>query len=283
MAIRRSGQSASLPLPFIRPYFGIGTNDLSKACCTNGGKIMRIRIAIKTALATGIVAALLAGTTRANAQKINGAGATFPAPIYQKWFFEYNKTHPGVTFNYAAVGSGGGIDQYKAGTVDVVATDAPLSDAEQSSMPQPTLHIPTVAGAVVMAYNVPGIGTGMKLSGETISGIYLGHITTWNHPAIAKDNPGAKLPASPITVVHRSDGSGTSYIYTSYLSAVSGEWNSKIGVGKSVNWPIGIGGKGSDGVAGLIKNSPGSIGYVELAYALQNKLHYGTVEDNAGK
>src|SRR5258708_33618334 len=244
MAIRRSGQSASLPLPFIRPYFGIGTNDHSETSFTHGGKIMRLRIAIKTALATGIVAASLAGTTRANAQKINGAGATFPAPIYQKWFFEYNKTHPGVTFNYAAIGSGGGIAQYKAGTVDFGATDAPLSDAEQSSMPQPTLHIPTVAGAVVMAYNVPGIGTGMKLSGETIAEIYLGHITTWNHPAIAKDNPGAKLPASPITVVHRSDGSGTSYIFTNYLSSVNPEWSSKVSFGKTVNWPPGLGRKG---------------------------------------
>jgi phosphate transport system substrate-binding protein len=244
---------------------------------------MRLTFALKTAIAAGFIAASIAGTTRANAQKINGAGASFPNPIYQKWIFEHKKINPGVEINYASVGSGAGIAQYKAGTVDFGATDAPLSDAEQSSMPQPTLHIPTVAGAVVMAYNVPGIGNGMRLSAESISGIYLGHITTWNHPAIAKDNPGATLPATPITVVHRSDSSGTTYIFTSYLGAVNGEWNSKVAIGKSVNWPVGIGGKGNDGVAGLIKNSAGSIGYVELAYAVQNKLNHGPVKNKAGK
>ncbi len=216
------------------------------------------------------------------AQTINGAGATFPYPIYSKWFYEYHKSNPGVTINYQSVGSGAGIAQYKAGTVDFGATDAPLSDSEQASMPQPTLHIPTVAGAEIMAYNVPGVGRGLKLSGDVIAGIYLGRITNWSDPRIVKQNPGVRLPASNITVVHRSDGSGTSYIYTNYLAAVSPEWRDKVGIGKTVNWPIGIGGKGNEGVAGLVKNSPGTIGYVELAYAVQNKLHYGPIRNRSG-
>jgi phosphate transport system substrate-binding protein len=167
--------------------------------------------------------------------------------------------------------------------VDFGATDAPLSDTEQASMPQPTLHIPTVAGAVVMAYNVPGVGPGLKLSGDVIADIYLGKITTWNHPRITKENPGVNLPGTAISVIHRADGSGTTYIYTSYLAAVSGEWSSKVGAGKSVNWPTGIGGKGNDGVAGLVRNSAGGIGYVELAYAVQTRLNYGPVRNRAGK
>ena len=226
---------------------------------------------------------MLFGAMPAISQTITGAGATFPAPIYQKWFFEYHKSHGGVTINYQPVGSGAGYALYKAGTVDFGASDAPLTDAELGAVPWPTLHIPTVAGAIVMAYNIPGVGPGLKLSGDVIADIYLGKITTWNHPRITGQNPGVNLPATNISVVHRSDGSGTTYIYTNYLSAVSGEWREKVGAGKSVNWRVGIGGKGNDGVAGLVRNAPGSIGYVELAYAVQTKLHYGPIKNLGGE
>jgi phosphate transport system substrate-binding protein len=224
------------------------------------------------------LAAVAVGAS-AGAQTINGAGATFPFPIYSKWFQAYTQAHPNVKFNYQPVGSGAGIAQYKAGTVFFAATDAPLSDAENASMPQPTLHVPTVAGAVVLAYNIPGIGPGLRLSGEVIADIYLGHIKTWNDPRIQKENPNITLPPTNITVAHRSDGSGTTYIYTNYLSAVSGEWKNKVGAGKSVSWPTGLGASGSSGVAGLIRGSQGTVGYVELAYALQNKLTYGPVKN----
>jgi phosphate transport system substrate-binding protein len=224
--------------------------------------------------------AALAGPVAA--QNINGAGATFPAPIYQKWFQAYSQANPGVKINYQPVGSGGGIAQYKAGTVDFGATDAPLSDAEQASMPQPTLHIPTVAGAEVLAYNIPGIGPGLRLSGDVIADIYLGKIKSWNDPRIQSQNASLTLPATAITVVHRSDGSGTTYIFTNYLTSVSEEWKSKVGAAKSVNWPTGIGGNGNAGVAGLVKNSPGAVGYVELAYAVQNKLPFGPIKNRSG-
>jgi phosphate transport system substrate-binding protein len=226
---------------------------------------------------------LAVGAARpATAQNINGAGATFPYPIYKKWFDAYHQAHPNVTINYQSVGSGAGIAQYKAGTVFFGATDAPLSDAEYASMPQPTLHIPTVVGSEVLAYNIPGVGPGLRLSGDVIADIYLGKIKTWNDPRIQKQNPSLSLPAQAITVVHRSDGSGTTYIFTSYLSAVSGEWKSKVGPGKSVNWPTGLGGNGNAGVAGLVRMSPGAVGYVELAYAVQNRLTYGPVRNRAG-
>jgi len=228
------------------------------------------------ALALGVITAVPSA-----AQTINGAGATFPAPIYTKWFQAYSQAHPNVKFNYQAVGSGAGIAQYKAGTVFFGATDAPVPDADLGSMP-PTVHIPTVAGSVVLAYNVKGIGAGLKLTGEIISGIYLGQITTWNDPRIQKENPNLTLPSEPISVVHRSDSSGTSYIFTNYLASVSSEWKNKVGAGKSVNWPVGLGGNGNAGVAGLIKSSSGSIGYVELAYAVTTKLNYGPVKNKSG-
>ena len=216
------------------------------------------------------------------AETLNGAGATFPNLIYTQWHGQFAATHSGNTINYQSIGSGAGIAQYKAGTVDFGATDAPLTDAEVSSLPQPTLHIPTVAGAVVMIYNIPGVGPGLHLTGDIIADIYLGKIKTWNDPRIEKLNAGRNLPSQPITVVHRADGSGTSFIYTSYLSAVSGEWKSGPGVGKSVSWPCGIGGAGNPAVAGLVKNSRGAIGYVELAYAIQNKLAYAAVRNKSG-
>lgn len=236
-----------------------------------------------SALATAAVALAVCAAPAARAQQLKGAGATFPAPIYQKWFFEYNKTHRNVSFDYQPVGSGGGVAQYKAGTVDFGATDAPLSDAERASIPWPTLHIPTVVGAEVLAYNLPGIANGLKLSGDVIADIYLGKIQRWNDRRIAAQNPGVRLPALPITVVHRSDGSGTTYIFTNYLSSVSREWATRVGTGKSVNWPLGLGGNGNSGVAGLVRHSPGAIGYVELAYAITTRLTYGPVRNRAGR
>lgn len=226
--------------------------------------------------------ATLGAATGASAQTINGAGATFPAPIYQKWFANYKAAHTNVKFNYQAVGSGAGYAQYKAGTVDFGASDAPLTNAEVGAVPWPTLHIPTVAGAVVLAYNIPGIGPGLRLDAAAVSGIYLGEIKTWNDPRLTKLNPNLSLPGSTINVVHRSDGSGTTYIFTNYLAAVSGDWKEKVGAGKSVSWPVGLGGNGNAGVAGLIKASPGSIGYVELAYATTNKLPFGPVKNKSG-
>ena len=232
--------------------------------------------------AFAISMAIAAASAPAVAQDLKGAGATFPYPIYSKWFFEYHKEHANVNITYQSIGSGGGIAQYKAGTVDFGASDAPLSDAEAASMPQPTLHIPTVVGSEVLAYNIPGVGPGLRLSGDVIADIFLGKIATWNDPRITGQNPNVKLPASAISVIHRSDGSGTTYIFTNYLSAVSPAWRSGPGAGKSVNWPTGIGGKGNEGVSGLVKNTPGAIGYVELAFAVQNRLPYGPIKNRAG-
>jgi phosphate transport system substrate-binding protein len=218
-----------------------------------------------------------------NAIYLNGAGATFPYPLYSKWFEEFGNTHPDVRINYQSIGSGGGIKQLQAGTVDFGASDAPLSDDEMKGMPHPVVHLPMVAGAVALAYNLPGVATGLNLSSGVIAGIFLGDITKWDDPKITALNPGMKLPALPVAVAHRSDGSGTSYIFTNYLAAVSPVWKSKVGSGKSVNWPAGIGGKGNEGVAGVLKQTPGSIGYVELAYAEQNKLPYASVQNKAGK
>ncbi|HYV57277.1 MAG TPA: phosphate ABC transporter substrate-binding protein PstS, partial [Candidatus Nitrosopolaris sp.] len=216
-------------------------------------------------------AALLLGTAAsADGLLINGAGATFPAPIYQKWFSEYNKLNPNIKFNYQAIGSGGGIQQFTAGTVDFGASDAPMKDDQIAKAPD-VVHIPTVLGAVVVAYHVPGV-TNLRLSGETLANIFLGKITKWNDPAVVADNPGTKLPDQAIVVARRSDGSGTNAIFTDYLSKVSPEFKTKVGSGTSVNWPVGLGGKGNDGVTGLVKSTPGAIGYVELAYAIQQKL-----------
>jgi phosphate transport system substrate-binding protein len=222
------------------------------------------RIKSNTLLPVAVVVATVvaASAPSARAETLNGAGATFPYPIYSKWFQAYTRANPGTTFNYQAVGSGAGIAQYKAGTVFFGGTDAPLSDAEARTMPQPTLHIPTVAGSIVLAYNVPGVGPGLRLSGDVIADIFLGQIKAWNDPRLVKLNPRVDLPSTAISVAHRSDGSGTTNIFTTYLSAVSPAWKQKVGAGKSVSWPVGLGGSGNPGVAGLIKNSTGSIGYV---------------------
>ena len=226
-------------------------------------------------------AALLLGTA-ASAQGllINGAGATFPFPIYSKWFSEYNRLHPDIKFNYQSIGSGGGIKQFTDGTVDFGASDAPMTD-EQISKASDVVHIPTVLGADVVAYNLPGLAD-LRLSPANVANIFLGKITRWNDPAIAADNPGAKLPDQAIAVAHRSDGSGTTYIWTDYLSKVSPEWKEKVGKGTSVNWPVGLGGKGNEGVTGIVKSTPGSIGYVELIYAIQQKLPMAQLKNKDG-
>ena len=213
---------------------------------------------------------------------LNGAGATFPNPMYQKWFSEYHKAHPDIQFNYQSIGSGGGIRQVLAQTVDFGASDGPMTDEQLSQAKTKILHIPTVMGAVVPAYNVPGVSTELKFTPEALAGIFLGKITTWNDPAIAKANPGVSLPNQTIIVVHRSDGSGTTYIFTDYLSKVSSEWANGPGKGTSVKWPVGLGGKGNEGVAGMIRQMQGGIGYIELIYAVQNKIDYGLVKNASG-
>ncbi|HKZ17581.1 MAG TPA: phosphate ABC transporter substrate-binding protein PstS [Geobacteraceae bacterium] len=213
---------------------------------------------------------------------INGAGATFPYPLYSKWFSEYAKIDPSVKFNYQSIGSGGGIKQITAQTVDFGASDKFLTDADLAKAPGKLLHIPTVMGAVVVTYNLPGIGKGLKLTPDVLTDIYFGKITKWNDPRIASVNKGINLPNSPIVVVHRSDGSGTTAIFTDYLSSVSADWKSKVGMGASVNWPVGLGGKGNEGVAGQVKNIKNSIGYVELAYAHENKLPYASMKNSSG-
>ncbi len=213
---------------------------------------------------------------------LNGAGATFPNPMYQKWFSEYHKTHPDVQFNYQSIGSGGGIRQVLAQTVDFGASDGPMTDEQLSQAKTKILHIPTVLGAVVPAYNVPGVAGELKFTPEALAGIFLGKITTWNDPALAKANPGVNLPNQPIIVIHRSDGSGTTYIFTDYLSKVSSEWQNGPGKGTAVKWPVGLGGKGNEGVAGMIRQMQGGVGYVELIYAVQNNISYGSVKNASG-
>jgi phosphate transport system substrate-binding protein len=217
---------------------------------------------------------------------LNGAGATFPNPIYSKWFSEYHKLHPELQVNYQSIGSGGGIRQVTEGTVDFGASDMPMSDAQlseaQTKLKAKILNMPTVLGAVVPAYNVPGVSGELKFTGEALAGIFLGKITKWNDTAISSSNPGVNLPDKDIIVVHRSDGSGTSFIWTDYLSKVSKDWESQVGRNTSVKWPIGLGGKGNEGVAGSIRQLQGSIGYVELIYALQNNIPYGSVRNAAG-
>lgn len=211
---------------------------------------------------------------------VNGAGATFPFPLYSKWFAEYNKLHPNLQFNYQSIGSGGGIQQITNGTVDFGASDAPMKDEQLAKAPG-IIHIPTVMGAVVLTYSAPIAS--LRLTPETISGIFLGKIQKWNDPAIAKVNAGTNLPDAAITVVHRSDGSGTSNIFTDYLSKVSPEWRDQVGAGTSVRWPVGLGAKGNEGVTGLVKQTPGAIGYVELAYANQNKLPTAELRNHDGR
>ncbi|HZQ67651.1 MAG TPA: phosphate ABC transporter substrate-binding protein PstS [Terriglobales bacterium] len=215
---------------------------------------------------------------------LNGAGATFPYPIYSKWFSEYHKAHPDVEINYQSIGSGGGIRQVVAGTVDFGASDGPMSDQQLAEYKNGKLfHIPTVLGAVVPAYNVPGVSGDLKFTPEALAGIFLGKITSWNDPVLVKANPGVNLPNQPIVVIHRSDGSGTSFIFTDYLSKVSSDWASSVGKNTSVKWPVGLGGKGNEGVAGMIRQMQGGIGYIELIYAVQNNIPYGMVKNASGE
>ena len=213
---------------------------------------------------------------------LNGAGATFPYPIYSKWFSEYHKLHSDVEINYQSIGSGGGIRQVTAGTVDFGASDMPMTDKQLQEAKRTILNIPTVLGADVPAYNLPGVSGELKFTPEALAGIFLGKISKWNDKAITGANPGVSLPDRDIIVVHRSDGSGTSFIWTDYLSKVSSEWKSQVGADTSVKWPVGMGGKGNEGVAGFVRQLPGSIGYVELIYAVQNKITYGSVRNSAG-
>ena len=213
---------------------------------------------------------------------LNGAGATFPYPMYSKWFSEYHKLHSDIQINYQSIGSGGGIRQVLANTVDFGASDGPMTDEQLSQSKVKILHIPTVLGSVVPAYNVPGVSGEIKFTPQALAGIFLGKITSWNDPALTKDNASLNLPNQPIVVVHRSDGSGTTFIFTDYLSKVSSAWQSSVGKGTSVKWPLGLGNKGNEGVAGMIRQLPGSIGYVELIYAVQNKIPYGVVKNAAG-
>ena len=230
----------------------------------------------------GLTIALGLSASASAQMMINGAGATFPYPIYSKWFDEYAKVDPSVRFNYQSIGSGGGQKQIMAQTVDFGASDGPMSDENLAKAPGKLLHIPTVAGAVVMSYNLPG-NPALTFDGETIADMFLGKIKKWNDPKIAALNPGVKLPDNDVVVVHRSDGSGTTFIFTDYLSKISPDWKSKVGNNTSVNWPAGIGGKGNEGVAGQVKQTPGAIGYVELIYATQNKMPYADLKNADGE
>lgn len=213
---------------------------------------------------------------------LNGAGATFPYPIYSKWFDEYRKLHPNVEINYQSIGSGGGIRQLEAGTVDFGASDQPMNEEQLAKSKNRPLHFPTVLGAVVATYNLPGLNRELNFTPEALAGIFLGKVKKWNDAALARANPGVPLPSSEIMLVHRSDGSGTTFIWTDYLSKTSPEWKSRVGSGTSVRWPAGLGAKGNEGVAGMVKQTPYSLGYVELIYALQNKMPYGRVRNAAG-
>jgi phosphate transport system substrate-binding protein len=233
-------------------------------------------------LATAALLALASFAPMSASAQILGAGATFPAPIYTKWFAEF-KLQTGKTVDYQAVGSGAGYNAIKTKTVDFGASDAPLSAAEEAAMPGPVIHIPTVGGAVVLSYNLPGIGSGLQFTPEVIGGIFLGKIKTWNDPRIRAANPGKNLPDVAIQPVHRTDGSGTTYIFTNYLKKADSDWAAGPGAGKSVNWPNGLGGKGNQGVEALVRRTPGAVGYVELAYAITQKMAYGNVRNRAGK
>jgi phosphate transport system substrate-binding protein len=237
----------------------------------------------KWAILVGALVAIGASVTPALAQMLmNGAGATFPYPIYSKWFEEYTRVDPGARFNYQSIGSGGGIRQITERTVDFGASDGPMTDDQLKKAPGELFHIPTVLGAVVATYNLPG-SPKLRFSGDVLADIFLGKITKWSDARIKALNPSVALPDQPIVVVHRSDGSGTTYIWVDYLSKVSPEWAQKVGKGTSVNWPVGLGGKGNEGVAGQVKNAPGALGYVELAYAITNKLPAAAVKNQAGK
>jgi phosphate transport system substrate-binding protein len=238
---------------------------------------------MKKALALTIVGALAVTAPLIGQSRINGSGATFPDPIYEKWFSEYNKLHSDVQINYQPKGSGGGISDITQQTVFFGASDMPMKDEDQAKLPGPIFHFPTVLGGVVPIYNIPGVTTQLKFTGPVLADIYLGKITKWNDKAIAAANAGVTLPNADIAVVHRGDGSGTTFIFTDFLSKVSPEWKTKVNANTSVNWPTGLGGQKNDGVAALVKQTPGAIGYVELIYALQNKIAYGSVQNAAGK
>lgn len=237
------------------------------------------RTLMALAAATVVVCAPLVGQTT----QINGAGATFPYPIYSKWFSEYNKLHPAVQINYQSIGSGGGIQQVTKETVFFGATDGPMNEEQLKAAPSKLLHFPTVLGAVVPVYNVPNLKGDLKFSGPLLADIYLGKVTKWNDSAIAKLNPGVTLPATDITVAHRAESSGTTYIWVDFLSKTSPEFKTKVGVNTAVSWPTGVGGRGNEGVSGLVTQTPGSIGYVELIYALQSKIAYGSVLNASGE
>ena len=237
---------------------------------------MRLRLLLATIL-TFCLGSAVAETN------LNGAGATFPNPIYQKWFNEYHKEHPDVAINYQSIGSGGGIAQVQKGTVDFGASDGPMTDQQLADTPFKLYHIPTVLGGVVPTYNIPGVNAELKFTGDVLADIFLGKIKKWNDPRLAKDNPGVKFPDADIVVVHRSDPSGTSYIWTDFLSKVSQDWANGPKKGTAINWPVGLGGKGNEGVSGYVKQTEGSIGYVELIYALSNNMSYGSVKNPGGE
>jgi phosphate transport system substrate-binding protein len=236
---------------------------------------------VKLSLLAALAITMVSGT--AIAQNITAAGATFPYPIYNRWFTEYAKAHPNVHINYQSIGSGGGIKQVSEGTVDFGASDAIMTDEQIASAKVKVMALPTVLGAVVPIYNVPGVSKPLNFSGDVIADIYLGTIKTWNDPRIRKDNPGVNLPGAQILPVYRSEGSGTTFIFTDYLSKISHDWSTKVGKSSAVKWPVGIGQKGSEGVAGMVRQAPGAFGYVELVYALQNKIAYGAVKNSTGK
>lgn len=249
--------------------------------------MVKSRITGRIILAVAVISLLTpglagCGSSRGGEVRLQGAGATFPNPLYQKWFSEYNKAQTDTKFDYQSIGSGGGIRQITSRTVDFGGTDAPMRDDELKSAPGELIHIPTILGADVVTYNLPGVTAELKLTPEVLAGMFLGKITRWNDPQIASINPGVNLPASDITVVHRSDGSGTTFVFTDYLSKVSQEWKDRVGAGTSVNWPAGIGAKGNEGVTAQVKNTPNSIGYVELIYAEQNKMPYAAIKNSAG-
>jgi phosphate transport system substrate-binding protein len=240
---------------------------------------MRIRNGL--AVVVAMLGVGMPGPAHAQLQ-LNGAGATFPYPLYSKWFSVYQQVDPTCRFNYQSIGSGGGIKQITDQTTDFGASDGPMTDEQLKAAPGRLMHVPMVSGAVVLTYNLEGVKSGLQLTPETIAGIFSGAITKWNDPALAAANPGATLPARDIVVVHRSDGSGTSYIFTDYLSKVSKDWLNKVGKGTSVSWPVGLGGKGNEGVTGLVKQTPGALGYVELIYALSNELPFANVKNQTG-
>ncbi len=229
-----------------------------------------------------IVVIMIAVATEA-ATLINGAGATFPFPLYSKWFAEFHKVDAEVEINYQSIGSGGGIRQFTEHTIDFGATDIPMTQEQLSKAHTPILHIPTVVGAVVLTYNLPGVPSGLKLSADVISELFLGKIKTWSDARIVQMNPGVKLPNEPVTIIRRSDGSGTTAIFTDYLTKVSPDWKTRVGTGTAVNWPVGLGGKGNEGVAGLIQQTPGSLGYTELVFAKINHLSYVAIKNQAGE